>query len=151
MGIPTGNDAGGTTRLLQSGDGEFNQLLTLEAGYSIPKTNIFLSALVGVNNRTRGFSEEFHYGLEAGITFMKNFTAIMKIRAVESFFNGEAPNTQNGIFSNNTEYFSYTPELIYTIKDTFGLVASAGFALSGKNILASPNWSFGLFYKLKKK
>ena len=36
LGIPLGNDSGGSQGNLQTGDGEFNQILRLDAGTSIP-------------------------------------------------------------------------------------------------------------------
>jgi hypothetical protein len=82
---------------------------------------------VGFNNRTRGFSDEFRYGAEIGVT-LKKFTPILKINSVESFFNGDAEAVQNGIFSNNTEYFSPTAEVNYQWTGHLGLSLSGGFA-----------------------
>ncbi|NJO03111.1 MAG: transporter [Bacteroidia bacterium] len=148
LGIPSGEPGGGTTRLLQSGDGEFNQMLLLHAGYAVPSTRLYLAALVGVNNRSEDFSEEFRYGLEAGYSFSDRFLAAIKILGVQSFENGEALGSTNGIFSNNTEYLAITPEVNYFFNDHWGISANVGFAASGQNILASPNFSFGVFYKL---
>jgi hypothetical protein len=110
-------------------------------------SKVFASAYVGFNNRTRGFSDEFRYGAEIGVT-LKKFTPILKINSVESFFNGDAEAVQNGIFSNNTEYFSPTAEVNYQWTEHLGLSISGGFALSGRNILAAPNWSAGVYWKL---
>ncbi|MBK5277457.1 MAG: hypothetical protein JJE09_01210 [Bacteroidia bacterium] len=56
---------------------------------------------------------------------------------------------QNGIFSNNTEYVSPTLELNYQATQKIGVSGSGGFALAGRNILASPNWSMGVYFKLR--
>lgn len=151
LGIPIGNPEGGETKLLQTGDGEFNQLIRIEAGYSVPKTNLYLTGGVGFNNRTKDFSDEFHYNFEVGYSFMKSkLIAIMKVYGVVSFFNGEAAIVSNGIFANNTEFLSYTPQLVYNINKNWGVDINAGFALTGRNILAAPNYSLGVFYKLTK-
>ena len=60
---------------------------------------------------------------------------------------GDADAT-NTFFGNNIEYFSITPELDYNFSEHIGLSASAGFATSGRNQLASPNFSLGLYYQL---
>ncbi len=148
LGLPLGNEAGGDTQVLQTGDGEFNQMISIEASRSFPSIGAYATVLVGYNNRTKSFSDEFRYGVEAGVT-VKNFTLLGRLYGVESLQNGsdeEAPS--NGIFSNNIEYTSFTPELIYTYKEKYGLTASVGTAFSGRRVLASPSYSFGLFMKL---
>jgi hypothetical protein len=63
--------------------------------------------------------------------------------------NGTAEPSMSGtLFSNNTEYLSPSLELAYELKSGFGLNASAAGAFYGRNILASPNYSVGVFYNL---
>lgn len=148
LGLPLGNDAGGDTGVLQTGDGEFNQMLSLEASKSFSSIGAYATALIAYNNRTKGFSDEFRYGIEAGVT-VKSFTLVGRLYSVNSLENGndkEAPS--NGIFSNNIEYTSFSPEIIYTHKDKYGITASMGTAFSGKRVLATPSYSFGLFIKV---
>ncbi len=148
LGLPLGNDAGGETQVLQTGDGEFNQMLSIEASRSFSSIGAYATALIGFNNRTNNFSDEIRYGLEAGITFNK-FTFIGRLYGIKSLENGsslEAPS--NGIFSNNIEYTSFTPEIVYTIKDKYGVTASVGTAFAGKRVLANPSYSVGVFLKL---
>jgi hypothetical protein len=148
LGLPLGSSEVSSERILQTGDGEFNQLVKVEASHSLTNLPFYVSALVGFNNRTKGFSDEFHWGGEIGFTANK-FIGIMKIYTVESLYNGDAGSNQsNGVFANNTEYFSFTPEIAYLLKDNWGVSASSGFAFSGKQILAAPNWSLGIFYTL---
>lgn len=144
LGIPSGS----SDSFLQTGDGEFNQLFKIEASHSIKNTPFYATAIVGFNNRTNDFSDEFHWGGEVGGVW-DNFIGIMKIYAVESLFNGDAgANGSNGVFANNTEFFSFTPELVYLINDSWGVSGAGGFALSGKQILAAPNWSIGVFLSI---
>ncbi|MEQ8238072.1 MAG: transporter [Cyclobacteriaceae bacterium] len=146
VGIPLGETMGGEGRILQTGDGEWNQLLRIDASHSFYPKPFYASATLGFNNRTQGFSDEIHYGFELGYTPTEKITVIIKSYTVNSLYNGDGVMTMsNGIFSNNTEYFSIGPELIYGITSDFGFTAGAGFAFSGKRILASPNWSAGLF------
>ena len=148
LGLPLGEAAGGRTQLLQTGDGEFNQMITIEASRSFSSINAYGTLLVAFNNRTNNFSDEFRYGAEVGISFNK-FTALTRLYAVESLNNGDDSIVpSNGIFSNNLEFVSLAPELIYNFTDKIGLSANAAFALSGQRILASPAYSFGLFLKV---
>lgn len=149
LGLPTGNPEGGETRLLQSGDGELNQLLKLEAGYGWSKTPLYITGGIGLNNRTEDFSDELHLDFEIGYTFLKErLTGIFKLSSVFSFFNGEALSAGNGIFANNTEFVLLGPQLIYQFNPQWGLDVGAAFAVYGRNILATPNYGLGLFYKL---
>lgn len=150
FGIPLGSSEVSSERILQTGDGEFNQLLMLEASHSIVGTPLYASAGIGFNNRTNGFSDEVRMRFELGGGY-ERFAANVKLGIVESLYNGEpndGGNGANGVFSNNTEYVSITPEVIYGIGERFGVAASAGFAASGRRILASPNYSFGVYLEL---
>ena len=64
LGIPSGVVGGGSTGILNSGDGEFNQIITLEAARVFG--NFFAQVGIGFNNRTQGFSEEFRYSIYLG-------------------------------------------------------------------------------------
>ena len=147
LGLPLGKTSGGLTQILQTGDGEFNQMVKVDASHSFYPKPIYVSAFAGFNNRTSGYSDEIRFGAEVGFTF-KKFIPILKINTVQSLFNGTAEMVQNGIFSNNTEYLSPTFELKYQATNKLGLSGSGGFALAGRNILASPNWSLGVYVKL---
>ncbi|MBY0433106.1 MAG: hypothetical protein K2U26_03255 [Cyclobacteriaceae bacterium] len=147
FGLPVGQTAGGSTQILQSGDGEFNQMLRIDASHSFYPKPYYVSGYAGFNNRTKGFSDEVRYGAEFGVTY-KKFIPIVKINVVKSLFNGDAEVAQNGIFSNNTEYISPAFELNYQINEAWGVTGSAGFAFSARNILAAPNWGGGVYFKL---
>jgi protein XagA len=147
FGLPLGVPSGGNSQILQTGDGEFNQMIKIDASTSFYPKPIYVSGYVAFNNRTRGFSDEARFGAEVGLTF-KKFIPILKLNVVKSFYNGVATEAQNGIFSNNTEYISPTLELNYQVNEKIGISGTGGFALAAKNILASPNWSLGLYLKL---
>ncbi|MGD1894651.1 MAG: hypothetical protein ACFB15_29170 [Cyclobacteriaceae bacterium] len=145
LGLPLGETEGGETGLLQTGDGEFNQLLTLEASRSLG--NFYATALVGFNNRTRDFSDEFRYGLEIGRSWNNRWITQLRFYGVASFMNGNAEGGGgNSIFANNLEFLAITPEVAYNIRDNFGVTINAGFAAFGRRILANPNYGVGLFY-----
>ncbi len=145
LGLPLGETAGGNSQILQSGDGEFNQMARIDASHSFHPKPVYVSAYAAFNNRTNGFSDELRFGAEVGL-ILKKFIPILKLNIVESLYNGEGgESTQNGVFSNNTEYISPTLELNYQIAKKIGISGSGGFALAGRNILAAPNWSLGAY------
>jgi len=145
LGLPLGETAGGETQILQTGDGEFNQLLTVEASKSFGK--VYATALIGFNNRTEDFSDEFHIGFEIGRSWNDRWLTQLRIYSVNSFMNGDAAGgAGNSIFANDTEFLAITPEIAYNIHDNFGVTVNAGFAAYGRKILAAPNYGAGLFY-----
>ena len=147
LGLPLGATSGGETGILQTGDGEFNQLLTVEASRAFG--SLYATALLGFNNRTNDFSDEFRYGAEVGYSFNEKLTAQLRVFGVSSFMNGDAAGgAGNSIFANDTEFLSITPEVAYNLTDSFGVTASVGGAVYGKKILASPNYGVGVFLKL---
>ena len=135
--------------MLQSGDGEFNQLIKLTAGYSFASAPIYAAASVGFNNCTGGFLDEFHGRLEAGVTVQQRLTAAAKLYNLTSLKNGDTViSRQSGLFSNNLEYLGVGSELNYNLTPTWGASLSVRGIASGQNILASPSYSLGLFYDL---
>ncbi len=153
FGIPLGENSGGSEGTLQTGDGEFNQLLQFDAGlgFKIGKVNAYSNVFVGVNNRTRGFSDEFRYGFEIGANLFNNkITPIMRFYGVESFNNGTLPSESTGvtIFANNTEHFTIAPEINYNINNKWGVSAGISKAVSGKLIYANTAFNVGVFVKI---
>lgn len=148
LGLPIGEPSGGETGLLQSGDGEFNQLVLIDWGYSFWPKSAFISGSLGFNNRTRGFSDEIHATFDAGVTIGKSWTVLVKTYLVRSLFNGTAPQANTGIFSNNTQFLSFGPEVNYQAGERFGISGGAFFATAATNVLAAPSLEAGLFWKL---
>ena len=150
LGIPLGVDDGGTDGTLQTGDGEFNIRPTLDLSWSnsFGNLNTFYTLSLGFNYRTRGFADELRYGLELGASF-KKFTFIARLLRVESLENQNFTETNAvTVFASNTEYTSYTYELIYDFNDKFGISANTGRAFSGRLIFANPTYSVGVHMKL---
>lgn len=153
LGIPLGEDSGGSQGILQTGDGEFNQMLRFDAGlgFKVGNVNAYSNAYVGLNNRTEGFSDEFRYGFEVGANLFDNkITAILRVYGVESFNNGTLPSEATGttIFANNTEHFTLAPEINYNINNKWGISAGIAKAVSGKLIYANTAFNAGVFVKI---
>lgn len=158
LGIPTGKSAAGTGGRLQTGDGEFNQMIQIDAGTGFPlgkkkKVNSYVSGYIGFNHRTKQFSEEFRYGLEYGVGFMNNkLWLAAKLNAIESFKNGATAEdtTSTSLFANNTEYVSYSLEAAYYITKKLGVSVGYASAFRGEIIAAAPSYSVGVFLDLSK-
>ncbi len=150
LGLPLGSSEVTSEKILQSGDGEFNQMIRLDASHSFYPQPFYANVFVGFNHRTKDFSDEFRFGGEVGFT-SKRIIAILKFKSVQSLYNGlpnGESNSQGSMFGNNIEYLSITPELNVTITENLGISTSAGFAPAAKNQLAAPNFSLGVYYEL---
>lgn len=147
-GLPLGNEAGGRTRSLQTGDGEFNQMVAIDISHSFYPFPMYVSVTTGINNRSKNLSDEFRYGFEAGYTYKNWITLLTKVYGVKSLRNGDPATSPNqSLFSNNVEYLSISPEIIVDIKQKFGFTGNVSFAVSGQQILAAPAFSIGGYLK----
>jgi hypothetical protein len=150
LGVRTGAVGRGEQGNLQTGDGEFNQMLQLDAGrgFKVKKLPAYVSGFVAFNHRTEGFSEEVRFGLELGLGLLDEKLWInSKFNAIESLKNGLVSSQANStsIFANNTEFMSISLEANYLLTKKLGLSASAAEAVRGEIIPAAPAYSLGLF------
>lgn len=154
LGLPTGSTNGGTQKNLQTGDGEFNQMLQVDAGtgFNIGNNSAYASVYSALNNRSNGFSEEFRYGFELGIGLLNEQLWIAtRLNAVESFKNGDTAETitSTSIFANNSEFISLGIEVNYYVTKHIGVSVGTAGAFRGEIIAAAPSYSVGVFYDLK--
>jgi hypothetical protein len=150
LGIPTGVTGKGEFGTLQTGDGEFNQMVQFDigSGFNIKSSNCYFSAYAALNNRTNGFSEEYRTGAELGIELLQNKLWLStKLNVIKSFKNGELATEVNStsIFANNSEFTSIGFEANYYITDKIGVSANFTSAVSGRIIAAAPSYNFGVF------
>lgn len=156
LGIPTGNSQGGKANNLQTGDGEFNQMVQFDIGGGFnlsDKVSTYASAYSGINNRTKGFSEEFRYGVEMGAGFISNkLWLIGRLSGIKSFKNGDKRNgaTSTSIFANDTEFTSVNIETNYYFTKKVGVSLSFTSAIKGEIIAAAPSYSVGFFLDMTK-
>ena len=154
LGLPIGISSGGRDNNLQTGDGEFNQLIQVDAGMGFlnsSKVPMYANIYVGFNNRTQGYSDEIRLGGEVGAMFMeRRLTAVLRSDVVQSLYNGIASGrvTSTSTFANNTEYVSVGLEINYRLKGRWGVSAGMAGAVAGKVILAAPSYQAGLFFVL---
>ncbi|NRT14828.1 hypothetical protein HNP99_001172 [Flavobacterium sp. 28A] len=151
LGLPTGKKSGGTDGSLQTGDGEFNQLLQLDLGFpfKVSGHNWYGKIYSGFNNRNNGFSDEYHFGGEIGSKFYDKVFIALKSSNVRSFNNGNLVGTGQGIFANNVEYTNLGLEAAYYISTKFGVSLNYTEILSGKITYAAPTYSAGLFLDIQ--
>ncbi len=153
LGLPFGNPAGGSQGNLQTGDGEFNQMLIFDAGtgFKVGNVSSYANAYFGFNQRNGGYSDEWRFGFEAGANLFKNkVTAIMRFYGVRSLNNGTQNDDNNAgtsFFANNSEHFTISPEIAYNIKENWGVSFTYGKAVAGRLIFADPSYSVGAFLK----
>ncbi len=156
LGIPSGKVNGGTLGNLATGDGEFNQILQVDTGFGFKigkHISSYVSGYAAINNRTKEFSEEFRYGIEAGIGLLKNKVWITsKLNVVESFKNGATAEnvTSTSIFANNTEFASIAFEANIYVTKNIGVSLGTAGAMRGEIIAAAPSYSVGVFYDMAK-
>lgn len=154
LGLPTGATGGGTQGNLQTGDGEFNQILQVDFGngFKIGNNSSYVSGYLGINNRTQGYSEEFRYGLEFGIGLLNNKLWLnTKLNAIESFKNGNTAETvtSTSVFADNSEFVSIGVEANYYVTNNLGVSAGVASAVRGEIIAAAPAYSVGVFLDIK--
>jgi hypothetical protein len=147
LGLPLGENE--QKNGLLTGDGEFNQHLALELGHSFYPVPMYFSGEAGFNNRTKGFSDEFRYTAELGYTFWGNVTLMMKVLGVASLKNGEdnVRGGMGGLYANNVSYLALGPSLFYQFNKNFGVTAGVDGATHGRNVLAAPSYSLGIYFK----
>ena len=154
LGLPTGDDSGGSDGSFQNGDGEFNQYISSSLGYSksFANTNLYLKSYLGFNNRSQGFSDEFRTGLEVGLNVLNNkLWLISRLNILRSFKNGSLnATTSNGsIFANDIQFDSFGFEASYYLTKKLGISLAVDSAFSGEVVAAAPSFTAGLFLDIK--
>ncbi len=152
MGIPSSRTEDISGVLLQTGDGEFNQILRADIGksFSIKGRQAYIASYLGFNHRTEGYSDEVLAGLEFGMAFLKNnLWIIYKSNIVESLKNGEKMpgNFATSFYSNNQEYFSYDLEASYFVDKHWGITVGSAGSFRGEAIPARRSYTIGVFIK----
>lgn len=161
LSLPTGQNVGGDTELLQTGDGAFSQMVLLEASHSFYPKPYYATVLGGFRHRgqatydyasgpqTVDYSDEVRWGAEIGWTPGKWVLAMKILQAIPLGNGNSAGETgASSLFGNNVAYFSYTPEVTYRFTPQLGVSAAAGLALAARNILAAPTLQAGLVWVL---
>ena len=118
FGLPFGENVGGDSEILQSGDGEFNQQIRLIASTSFANGKAYATLLAGFNNRTTAdfdyssgaiedaaFNDEIHAGGEVGWFATKKLLLALKLYMVSPIENDDAlSNMNSSLFGNNVGF-----------------------------------------------
>ena len=146
LGVPIGDDA--QPNGLLTGDGEANQVLSIQVGHSLYPMPAYINVDFGYNNRIDGFSDEILYAVEGGYT-VGNLTAVLRVRGIESRENGDdgVGGGMGGLYANNQSVLTYGPELIYDFSQRLGIALGATNTAREENALSQPVFSLGIFAK----
>ena len=152
LGIPIGESAGGSNGTLQTGDGEFNQMLQFDAGtgFNIGSVSGYANVFGAYNNRSNGFSDEIRFGGEVGANLFEDKVGFtLRVTSLNSTDNGDTGVGENStsIFANNAEFLSISPEIRYNITEKWGVSANYATASSGRLIFASPSYEIGVYHQ----
>lgn len=135
-----------------TGDGELNHIIKADLGISIYNSkaiSLYGNVYTGINIRSRDFSEELRLGVEAGVGFFDSkLWVVTKLDTIQSLQNGDRPTTgdgSGGIFLNNIEVTSLSPEISYKFFKNIGVSAGASIPLSGELVFSDPSYSAGIF------
>lgn len=135
LGIPAGHVGDITSSdNLQTGDGEFNQLIGIRVFQPVGR-RISLMGRLAFNNRTKDFSNEIRYSLELAYR-MGRLKATGRLVGIESLFNKEGVNSLNGLYSNHRELVLPGLEISYSWKSRWSVFVSADVTAAGRNTLA---------------
>lgn len=154
LDFPFGQTNKGLAGRLATGDGEFNHMYRFDVGASVynSKTiSIYTNVYTALNVRTEGFSEESRSGLEIGAGFLDHKLWIVgKLDTIQPLFNGDRTvESGSGIFVNNVEVTSISPEINYYISKKIGFSAGATIPLDGQFVYTDPSYTAGIFYDFK--
>jgi len=110
---------------------------------------LYLSAQVGFNNRTGGFSDEIRYATEIGFNFIPSMLQALKIHGVQPLENGDdfVYGGNYGFHSNNQKYLAFGPELNYSFTKSIGISLGFESATNAANVPSALAYSFGIYFK----
>ncbi len=152
--LPFGINGRGLANRLATGDEEFNHIYRFDVGASIynsDQVSVYGNLYTGYNIRTEGFSDESRSGLEIGVGFLdKKLWVVGKLDTIQPLFNGDRePESSSGIFVNNVEVTSISPEINYYVTEKIGVSAGATIPLSGNFVYTNPSYTAGIFIDVK--
>lgn len=161
--LPSGNNVGGNSELLQSGDGAWGFTALLQGSHSFYPKPLYVSVHAGYQWRgvadleystgteTVNYDDAARWGIELGWTPGEHWQVAFKIAQVIALSNGTGGGVTGGssIFGNSISYFSLTPEAGYFLDNGIGFTLAVGTAAFAQNILAAPSFNVGVVYVVK--
>ncbi len=158
--LPTGENVGGNSELLQSGDGAWGFTALLQGSHSFYPKPFYMSLHAGYQWRgvadleysagteTVNYDDAARWGIELGWTPDVHWLVALKIANVIALGNGTGGGVTGGssMFGNSISYFGITPEVTYFLDNGIGFSFSIGTAAFAENILAAPSFNVGVVY-----
>ena len=141
-GLPLGDSYTDQEVGLFTGDGEFNQLFSLQVGHSLWPTPGYLKAEIGFNNRESDYSDELRYALEAGFMVGERAGVSVWLRGVKALGTGDEWTR------NDQQYVSFGPEINFYVTPGAGITGGMTRYTGAHNLLDAPAWDIGVFLKL---
>ena len=147
-GLPLGESGGDI--VLWTGDGEFNQHVSLQVGHSLYPAPTYLTGEIGYNNRKSSdnrddnYADEFRYSLQAGYTIAERIDVSVWLRGVEALDRADDEFHPR----NDLEYLSFGSQIDFHVSPNAGITAGISRFARSHNLLDAPVWEVGLFLKL---
>ena len=147
-GLPLGDS--GNDIIFWTGDGEFNQHVSLQVGHSLYPVPAYLKGEIGYNNRMSSdnpddhYADQFRYNLEAGYTLAERVGLTLWLRGVEALDRSDEEFHRR----NDFEYLSFGPQVDFYVTPNAGITGSVSKFTRSHNMLDAPAWEFGVFLKL---
>ena len=150
LGIPiSSDDVYGQENKFALSDGEFNQIISLEAGHSLYPLPAYISGSIKFNNRNEGYSDQIYAGVESGYKVQKDLLLNLRFNYLKSLKNGSKEVFENviPIQANDQEYLAVRFGAFYNFYKNYGIAATADLGLAAKNVLSAPVFSIGFYIK----
>ncbi len=147
LGLPLGQNSNPDG--LFTGDGEFNQILKLEVGYSFYPVPAYFSAGAGVNMRSKGFSDDFIANAELGYSVTPDLLVNLKLSGVQPLRNGdEDAGGTAGFGASEARFVSFGLFGMYDIAETgVGVIIGAETARWRQKVLSGTSLTVGLYFR----
>ena len=150
--IPLGKTGEGEQQTLATGDGELNHIFRADVGFSLfngDTISLYGNVYSGINVRSKDFSEELRAGLELGAGLLdKKLWIVGKFDTIQALNNGDRnldSGNNFGLFLNNVEVTTITPEVSYYLTKKIGLSAAISVPIAGQFVYDQPSYTGGIF------
>lgn len=146
LGLPLGDDS--HPNGLLTGDGEFDQQLSLLFGRSLYPLPGYLGLEIAYGLRHSGYADDVSVRAEAGMSW-RRWSFSLRAQTLESLDNGDESvrGGAGGLYGNDRRYLIYGPKVGMSLGQDLQLSVSAMVASRLRNAIAAPSLSVGLSRK----
>ncbi|MCZ7555329.1 MAG: hypothetical protein M5R41_02850 [Bacteroidia bacterium] len=135
---------------LWTGDGEYNQLFSLNLEHRLTAFPACAALALGFNNRNAGYSDELILGAQIGVRTVGPISLSMLLLAVEPLKNGSLDyfGGNYGFATNRQRYLQYGPELSIDLMDGFGMNIAVLAVTRAENVASAVTVRSGVYFTL---